>query len=410
MGTGRVVVVGGGAAGVFAAVACAEAAPASEVTVVEKGASLLAKVRISGGGRCNVTHACFDARELAGSYPRGGRALLGPFARFQPRDTMAWFTARGVALKTEADGRVFPVSDSSATVIDCLLRAAAAAGVRLRPNCGVEAVSRRPERGFELTLARGERLVCDRLLLATGGCRTSAAGALAVVLGHTLEPPVPSLFTFRVEAAWVRELAGVSVETVEVSVPAAGVRERGALLLTHQGLSGPAVLRASAWGARALHDLGYRFALRVNWLPHLTGDGVAAEVQRRRACEPGRLVVNAPFAPLAARLWRRLVLAAGIEHGTRWAELTRAGQQRLVHQLLGTELPVTGTSANKEEFVTCGGVRLAEVGFKTMASRVCPGLFLAGELLDIDGLTGGFNFQAAWTTGWIAGRAMAGED
>ncbi len=400
---------GGGAAGVFAAIACAEAAPGSEVTVVEKGANLLAKVRISGGGRCNVTHACFDARELALGYPRGGRALLGPFARFQPRDTMTWFASRGVALKTEADGRVFPVSDSSATVIDCLLRAAAAAGVRLRPGCGVEAVTRHPEGGFEVALARGERLVCGRLLLATGGCRTAAAGDLAVTLGHTLEPPVPSLFTFRVETPWVRTLAGVSVETVELSAPAAGVRERGALLLTHQGLSGPAVLRASAWGARALHGLGYRFALRLNWLPNLTEDEIAAECSRLRRDQPVRLVVNAPFAPLAARLWEGLVVASGIERGTRWAELTRAGQQRLVHQLLDTELPVVGTSANKEEFVTCGGVRLREVEFKTMASRVCPGLFLAGELLDIDGVTGGFNFQAAWTTGWIAGRAMAGE-
>lgn len=408
MGTRRVVVVGGGAAGVFAAIACAEVAPASEVTVLEKGTSLLAKVRISGGGRCNVTHACYDARELARGYPRGGRALLGPFGVFQPRDTVAWFEARGVPLKTEADGRVFPVSDSSGTVIDCLLRAAAAAGVRLRPSCGVEAVTRRAGGGFELTLPRVERLVCDRLLLATGGCRTAAAGDLAVTLGHALEPPVPSLFAFHVETAWVRELAGVSVETVEVSVPAAGVRERGALLLTHQGLSGPAVLRASAWGARALHGLGYRFPLCLDWLPDLTDDEVAAECRRRRRDQPSRLVVNTPFAPLTGRLWERLVVASGIERGTRWAELTRAGQQRLVRQVVRTELPVTGKSMNKDEFVTCGGVRLSEVAFKTMESRVCPGLFLAGELLDIDGITGGFNFQAAWTTGWIAGRAMAG--
>ncbi|TAM44757.1 MAG: aminoacetone oxidase family FAD-binding enzyme [Acidobacteria bacterium] len=404
----RVVVVGGGAAGVFAAIACAEAAPASEVTVIEKGATPLAKVRISGGGRCNVTHACFDARELAGAYPRGGRALLGPFGVFQPRDTMAWFEARGVVLKTEPDGRVFPVSDSSATVVDCLVRAAAEAGVTLRTGCAVERASRRAAGGFELNLARGETPVCDRLLLATGGCRTAAAGGLAVTLGHTLEPPVPSLFAFRVEAPWVRELAGVAVEAAEVAVPAAGLRERGPLLLTHEGVSGPAVLRASAWGARALHALGYGFALRVNWLPHLREDEIAAACRLRRRDQPARLVANTPFAPLAARLWEGLVLAAGIERGTRWAELTRAGQQRLVRQLARTELEVTGTSRNKDEFVTCGGVRLAEVGFKTMESRVCPGLFLAGELLDIDGLTGGFNFQAAWTTGWIAGRAMAG--
>ena len=400
--------VGGGAAGVFAAVACAEAMAGGEVAVLEKGPSLLAKVRISGGGRCNVTRACFDPRELARGYPRGGRALLGPFGVFQPSDTVAWFEARGVPLKAEADGRMFPATDSSATVVDCLLRASAAAGVKLRPGCGVEAAARRPEGGFELTLARGERLICDRLLLATGGCRTAAAGDLAVALGHTLEPPVPSLFAFRVETPWVRSLAGVSVERVEVSVPVAGVRERGALLLTHQGLSGPAVLRASAWGARALHDLDYRFALHLNWFPDLGEDRIAAECNRRRRDQPARLVVNTPFAPLTARLWERLVVASGVERGTRWAELTRAGEQRLVRQLVRTELQATGKSTNKDEFVTCGGVRLAEVGFKTMESRVCPGLFLAGELLDIDGITGGFNFQAAWTTGWIAGRAMAG--
>ncbi len=401
--------IGGGAAGVFAAIACAEAAPSSEVTVLERGAGLLAKVRISGGGRCNVTHACFDARELTRGYPRGERALLGPFGVFQPRDTVTWFEARGVPLKTEADGRVFPLSDSSETVVDCLLRAATAAGVTLRTGCGAERADRRPQGGFELSLARGGTLGCDRLLLATGGCRTAAGGDLAVGLGHTLEPPVPSLFTFRVEAPWVRELAGVSVEAVEASVPAAGVRELGALLMTHQGLSGPVVLRASAWGARALHDLDYRFGLRLNWFPHLTGDEVAAQCRLRRRDQPARLVVNTPFAPLAGRLWRSLVLASGIERGTRWAELTRAGQQRLVQQLARTELQVTGKSMNKDEFVTCGGVRLAEVDFKTMESRVCPGLFLAGELLDIDGITGGFNFQAAWTTGWIAGRAMAGQ-
>ncbi len=401
------VVAGGGAAGVFAAIACAEAMAGGEVTVVERGASLLAKVRISGGGRCNVTRACFDARELARGYPRGGRALLGPFGVFQPSDTVAWFEARGVPLKAEPDGRIFPVSDSSETVVDCLLRGAAAAGVRLRSGRGVEAVARRPGGGFELTLGRGERLVCDRLLLATGGCRTAAAGDLAVTLGHTLEPPVPSLFAFRVETPWVRELAGVSVETVEVSVPAAGVREIGALLLTHQGLSGPAVLRASAWGARALHGLDYRFPLRLNWLPGLSEDKIAAECDRRRLDQPARMVVNSPFAPLTARLWERLVLASGIERGTRWAALARAGQQRLVRQLRRTELPVIGKSMNKDEFVTCGGVRLGEIGFKTMESRICPGLFLAGELLDIDGITGGFNFQAAWTTGMIAGRAMA---
>ncbi|MGD0745416.1 MAG: NAD(P)/FAD-dependent oxidoreductase, partial [Verrucomicrobiota bacterium] len=269
----KVIVVGGGAAGFFAAITCAEAAPDAEVTVLERGPRFLDKVRISGGGRCNVTHACFDARELTSRFPRGGRALLAPFKKFQASDTVAWFESRGVKLKTEDDGRMFPVSDSSQTIMNCLMNAAKAAGVKLRLNCGVERVAKLPESGFEVVLtterrsptrrvpatfcfragsdqpslgsfgaartgAPMETLACDRLLLATGGCRAAAAGQLAVSLGHTLEAPVPSLFTFHIATPWLRELAGVSVEPVEASVPAAKLRERGALLVTHWGLSG----------------------------------------------------------------------------------------------------------------------------------------------------------------------------
>jgi predicted flavoprotein YhiN len=443
MSSRRVIVVGGGAAGFFAAITCAEAAPDAEVTVLERGPQFLSKVRISGGGRCNVTHACFDARELTARYPRGGRALLAPFKNFQAGDTVAWFESRGVKLKTEADGRMFPVSDSSETIIDCLMNAAQAAGVKLRLNCGVERVAKHDQGGFEVTLGRagspqpaaatrandgaqgiglrrastrqavrptektGEKIACDRLLLVTGGCRAAVAGQLAVSLGHTLEPPVPSLFTFRTESPWLRALAGISVGSVEVSVPAAKLRERGPLLVTHWGLSGPAILRLSAWGARALHGFNYQFPLQVNWLPQLHAEAIAAELKSRQAAQPARLVVNVPVTPLPSRLWEQLVLAAGIARDTRWAALSRAAQHQLVQQLIRTEFPVTGKSLNQDEFVTCGGVRLGEVNFKTMESRICPGLHFAGELLDIDGITGGFNFQAAWTTGWIAGKAMA---
>ena len=439
MSSQRVIVVGGGAAGFFAAITCAEAAPDAEVTVLERGPQFLSKVRISGGGRCNVTHACFDARELTARYPRGGRALLAPFKNFQARDTVAWFESRGVKLKTEADGRMFPVSDSSQTVIDCLMNAAKAAGVKLRLNCGVERVVKRDQGGFEMVLATERRtpirrvgvqalacsgstlkrelqletgvpietLACDHLLLATGGCRAAVAGQLAVSLGHTLEPPVPSLFTFHIESPCLRSLAGISVEPVEVSVPAAKLRERGALLVTHWGLSGPAILRLSAWGARVLHKFNYQFSLQVNWLPQLHAEAIAAELKSRQTAQPARLVVNVPVTPLPLRLWEQLVLAAGIARDTRWAALSRAAQHQLVQQLIRTEFPVTGKSLNQDEFVTCGGVRLAEVNFKTVESKVCPGLFFAGELLDIDGVTGGFNFQAAWTTGWLAGKAMA---
>ena len=252
-----------------------------------------------------------------------------------------------------------------------------------------------------------EKMICDKLLLATGGCRTPALGQLAVSLGHTLEAPVPSLFTFHIETPWLRALAGISVESAEVSLPGTKLREHGALLVTHWGLSGPAVLRLSAWGARELHELNYRFPLRVNWLPDWTEEKLAAEFQARRQSQGAKLIVNSPIAPLSSRLWEQLVLAADVSADTRWSAFPRPLQNKLVQQLLRAEFSVTGKSLNKDEFVTCGGVRLAEVDFKTMESKICPGLFFAGELLDIDGVTGGFNFQAAWTTGWIAGRSMA---
>jgi predicted flavoprotein YhiN len=440
----RVIVVGGGAAGFFAAITCAEAAPGTEVVVLERGPQFLAKVRISGGGRCNVTHAGGAAREFAAHYPRGGKELVGPFQKFSAADTVAWFEARGVKLKTEADGRMFPVSDSAQTIVDCLLQAARAAGVKVRLNCGAERIIRngpgrfevivspgttspslpleerggvrrpiqvdeRPPRPGPLTAGRGEgeKIVCDQLLLATGGCRAAAAGQLAASFGHTLEPPVPSLFTFRIESSWLRSLAGVSVGPAEVSVPSAKLRERGPLLMTHEGLSGPVILRLSAWGARVLHDLNYRFLLFVNWLPEMDAEQMAHEFQARRKASGARLLINASLPSLPGRLWEQLVLAADIPRDTRWSALTRSQAHALSRQLARTELAVTGKSLNRDEFVTCGGVRLAEVNFKTMESKVCPGLYFAGELLDIDGLTGGFNFQAAWTTGWLAGKALA---
>jgi predicted Rossmann fold flavoprotein len=302
---------------------------------------------------------------------------------------------------------MFPTTDSSQTIIDCLLNAAHKAGIELRTNSGVERVVKKIGGGFELALSNNETLSCDRLLLATGGCRTPALGQLAVSLGHTLEPPVPSLFTFHIAVPWLRSLAGVSVESVEAAVADSKLRERGAALMTHWGLSGPAILRLSAWGARVLHEKDYQFTLLVNWLPDWNAEKLAAEFQARRRSQAARRIVNSTIAPLPARLWEQLALTAGVMPEARWAALSRPVQHRLIQQLSRTEFPVTGKSLNKDEFVTCGGVKLREVNFKTMESRICPGLFFAGELLDIDGITGGFNFQAAWTTGWIAGKAMA---
>ena len=406
MNSRRIIVVGGGAAGFFAAIAAAETSPGAEVILLERGARFLDKVRISGGGRCNVTHACFEPREFATRYPRGERALLAPFHKFSARDTVDWFAARGVKLKTEGDGRMFPTTNSSQTIINCLMNAATKAGVKLRLNCGVESITKRADGGFELSLVNDEKISGDRLLLATGGCRAAAAGQLAVSLGHTIEAPVPSLFTFQIELQWLRSLAGVAI-AAEVSVPVAKLRERGPLLVTHWGLSGPAILKMSAWGARSLHKLDYKFPLFVNWLPDFSPEKIAQELAARRKRWAGKLIVNVPLAPLPARLWEELVLAAGIVRETRWSVLTRAQTHALTQQITRTEFSVTGKSLNKDEFVTCGGVKLGEINFKTMASKVCPGLFFAGELLDIDGVTGGFNFQAAWTTGWLAGQALA---
>jgi predicted flavoprotein YhiN len=447
----RIVIAGGGAAGFFAALTCAELRRDVEILILEKTSHFLSKVKISGGGRCNVTHACFDARELTTRYPRGERALISPFKQFQAADTVAWFEQRGLKLKTETDGRMFPTTDSSQTIIDCLMNAANEAGVKLKTNCGVENVVKRPDGRFELTLASkasshsppqkeeragvrrpfveieptphpnplpagrregeksvSEKIHCDKLLLAIGGCRTPALGQLAVSLGHTLVAPVPSLFTFHIQMPWLHELAGVSVEDIEAAVPEIKLRERGALLITHWGLSGPAILRLSAWGARELHEKNYHFPLQINWLPQWDAEKIAREFQKQRKSQPAKFTVNTPLAKLPVRLWEQLVIAAGIARDTRWAALSGAGQHQLIQQLLRSVFPVTGKSLNKDEFVTCGGVKLNEVNFKTMESKICPGLFFAGEVLDIDGITGGFNFQAAWTTGWLAGRAMAG--
>jgi len=431
---GDVAVIGGGAAGFFGAITCAEALQGrGSVTILERGANVLQKVKISGGGRCNVTHSCFEPKELAKRYPRGGPALIGAFHRFQAADTVKWFAARGVELKTEADGRMFPTTDQSQTIINCLTSAARNAGVELRTGSGVERVERRREGGFRLWLSAGasapsprpsppmgERekkplgagaatsgsvLDCDVLLLATGGAK--AADVLATSLGHTIEPPVPSLFTFHIADAWLEGLSGLAVERATVSVAGTKLKETGPVLITHWGLSGPGILRLSAWGARELAAHDYKFPLRVNWLPDHNFESVIALAQQQRGLTGAKRVLNVSLGGLPSRLWERLVTTAGVAEQTQWAGLNKAQTQTLARLLVESEFTVTGKSMNKEEFVTCGGVRLAEVDFKTMTSRVCPGLYFAGELLDIDGITGGFNFQAAWTTGWLAGNAMA---
>jgi predicted Rossmann fold flavoprotein len=406
----RVIVIGGGAAGFFAAIACAEKlGAAGEVTIYEATAHPLAKVRVSGGGRCNVTHACFEPRDLVQRYPRGGRELLGAFHRWQPRDTIAWFAERGVETKTEPDGRMFPVTDDSATVVDCLMRSAERGGVRLVTSMGVrkvEAVGSGESPSFWVTLTDGTGVRCERLLLATGGNRASAGFAIAQALGHAIEPLVPSLFTFHIDDARLIGLSGVAVEDVVATIDGTKLRETGPLLITHWGLSGPAILKLSAWGARELAARNYEFPLTINFAPPHTRESLLRELTEVREKNPRKQITT--WSPLAMpqRLWERLVISSGIAASVPWNRVGNAALMTLATQITSAHFRVGGKSLFKEEFVTCGGVRLSEVDFRTMESRICPGLYFAGEVLDIDGITGGFNFQSAWTTGMIAGTAM----
>jgi predicted Rossmann fold flavoprotein len=408
----RVIVIGGGAAGFFGAITAAEKlGPAGEVTIYEATAHPLAKVRVSGGGRCNVTHACFDPKQLTTRYPRGGRELLGAFHRWQPRDMVGWLAERGVDTKTEEDGRMFPVTDNSETIVECLTAAAAKTGVHVLTSLGVRKVERAgkaEDAGFWVTLTDGTGLRCERLLIATGGNRSSVGFTIAESLGHTIEPLVPSLFTFHIDDSRLIGLSGVAVENAATAVAGTKLRESGPLLITHWGLSGPAILKLSAWGARELATRNYEFMLTVNFAPPHTRDTLVRELTAVREKNPRKQITT--WSPLAMpqRLWERLVTSAGVAPTTPWTSIGNAALGTLANQITAAEFKVVGKSLFKEEFVTCGGIRLAEVDFRKMESRVCPGLHFAGEVLDIDGVTGGFNFQSAWTTGYIAGCAMAG--
>ncbi len=382
------------------------------MVILEATATPLSKVAISGGGRCNVTHACFERTALLAQYPRGARALRGPFARFQPQDTIAWFAARGVTLKTEADGRMFPVTDSSATIVDALRNAAQRAGVELRVASPVRALTSAPENpaGFTLSTAPGE-LTARHVILCTGGSRHGHE--LAAALGHTITPLAPSLFTFKVSDPRLDDLAGLSVENAQIRVDVPGadpLTQRGPLLITHWGLSGPAVLRLSAWGARELAAVGYRAELRIAWLGQADLAAARAQLDALRADHPRAALTSQAPPGLPRRLWERLVTAAVQTTGpipATWSQASRPLLVALARELAEGRFALIGKGPFKEEFVTCGGIASDEIDWTTMASRRVPGLFIAGEILDVDGITGGFNFQNAWTTGWIAGHAVA---
>lgn len=397
------IVIGGGAAGFFAAITCAENS-AKSVLILEKTSQLLQKVKISGGGRCNVTHECFEPRELSRNYPRGEKSLIGPFHRFGVADTVEWFADRGVTLKTEGDGRMFPETDSSQTIVDALLDAARAAGVDVHTSEGVTSVVRREDH-FELVTDTGSRYTAANVLIATGGTRIAAGARLAASLGHELQPPTPSLFTFKIEDPRIDGLAGLSVDPAAVHIHESKLSSSGPVLITHWGLSGPGILKISAWGARELAERGYRFDISVNWLPD--ADPVALVAEKRGSDGKRQLSSRSPFATIPKRLWSRLLAAAAISDTTTWSQLDKAQATRLLGQLTASTFAVSGKSTNKDEFVTCGGVSLDEIDFRTMESKLVPGLYFAGEVIDVDGVTGGYNFQNAWTNGFHAGSAVA---
>jgi predicted Rossmann fold flavoprotein len=391
----NLIVIGGGAAGIFAALAAKEAHPDISVVVLEKTAVLLSKVKVSGGGRCNTTHACFDPQQLVKNYPRGEKELLGPFHRFQPRDTIEWFESRGVKLKTESDGRMFPITDSSSTIIDCLLSEARKLGVEIRLRQRVEKI----EKGFTVHLKENSPLTCSHLILASGS--SAECYAIAQSLGHTIQPPVPSLFTFNVPTSPLKELSGVSVDSAAVQI--GPYSQTGPLLITHFGFSGPAVLKLSAWGARFLHAKNYQMEFFINWIPKLSQEELFRQLLQLKEQTPQKtLGALNPFY-LPKNLWKEL-LSSSQEKSL--ANLSKKDLQELAQKLHADRYQMEGKTTHKEEFVTCGGVALKEVDFKTMESKVCPGLYFAGEILDIDGITGGFNFQNAWTTGYIAGSSL----
>jgi predicted Rossmann fold flavoprotein len=398
----NVAVIGGGAAGHFAALSAKAHHRAARVTIIEKSDKVLAKVRISGGGRCNVTNATFTASGLSKNYPRGGKPLKKAFARFQATDTVAWFAERGVELKTEPDGRMFPTTDSSATIIDCLSGEAQKAGIALRLSTPVRELAPSPDGGW---LVNGDRF--DKVIVAAGGSPKAAGFAWLEQLGHEIVPPVPSLFTFNMpDEPAIRALMGVVVPDAQVRIQGTRLTEQGPVLVTHWGLSGPAILRLSAWGARTLAEKSYNFAAQINWSPTLSPNQPAAEALLDEAWPEIRRkkIANACPWSLPRKFWAYLLERAGVDGERPWMDLGKKQRNKLIDTVLNDVYEVRGKTTFKEEFVTCGGVALSEVDFKTMESRRAPGLYFAGEVLNVDGITGGFNFQAAWTTGFIAGQ------
>jgi len=405
----KVVVIGGGAAGFFSAIQCAQTNKNAEVVLYEKSGKVLQKVKVSGGGRCNVTHACFDLKQLSLSYPRGEKQLKSAFARFSPKDTIEWFESRKVKLKTEKDGRMFPVTDDSQTIIDCLEKEVKKLKIKLELGKGIKRITPNFHGGFDLLLDSGEKVFCHKVIVATGGSPKEDGLLWLKELGHRIESPVPSLFTFNIPNDPLIELQGIAVPSARVRILNTKLECTGPIMITHWGLSGPVILRTSALGARILADKNYEFEVQVSWLENKKEDSVRQELFNLKAANPAKQVSNLfPFT-LPKRLNAYLLAKAGIAEDATWGEVSKDAVNQIIQCLLYDTYQVMGKTTFKEEFVTCGGLNLDDVDFKGMESKRMKGLHFAGEVLDIDGITGGFNFQAAWTTGFIAGKAAAAE-
>jgi predicted Rossmann fold flavoprotein len=407
----RLVVIGGGAAGFFCAVNAARLHPSLEVIILEKTTKLLSKVKVSGGGRCNVTHSCFSIPDMIRHYPRGTNFLKKAFHHFFTTDTIQWFAERDVPLKTEADGRMFPVTNSSQSIIDCLMKEANKYGVEIRLMSDVKSI--RPEvevnaeKKFTLELSDGRQLTADFVCIASGGYAKPSQFTWLQQLGHSIAEPVPSLFTFNMPGNAITQLMGVSVPEAHVKIAGTNLSAHGPLLITHWGLSGPAVLRLSAWAARELAKCNYQFAITVNWLPDYKEQMLREKFQQVRFdMAAQKIAVRNPFN-LPQRLWQYLLQQSGINEEKRWADLPVKEQNKLIANCCMQEFKVQGKTTFKEEFVTAGGIQLSEIDVNTMQSKIIPQLYFAGEILDVDGITGGFNFQHAWTSGYIAAKAIS---
>lgn len=396
------IIVGGGAAGFFTAINIAEKNPKLKIAILERGKEVLTKVRISGGGRCNVTHACFEPNELVKFYPRGEKELRGPFHQFCSGDTIEWFEKHGVELKIEEDGRMFPVSNSSQTIIDCFLKATQKLGISILTGQSVQSIFQKDN--FWKIETQSETYLTEKLILATGS--NPKIWEMLQTFGHAIISPVPSLFTFNIKDPRIKELPGVSAQ-VSLKIKDTKLESTGPLLITHWGMSGPAILKLSAWGARTLHDKNYQFTLIVNWLNDVDSEDAEKILKELKQENSKKAVSKKSSFEFPNRLWESLVIASGIEAETKWADLNKNQLQNLVQQLTNSKFQVNGKSTFKDEFVTAGGIDLKEINFKTMESKLYENLYFAGEIVNIDAITGGFNFQNAWTSGFIVANSIA---